>query len=174
MANRVNLLDECARILNCSVYQLRRKIVYQEQRTKLIRELFGRRVQTTYEDRNGVRKIFTIGGLTRLAAAYQPAYGNLAAPFNVSISAHFYARHRIRLAQPYLPCAVEQVGISGALDNFYPLELLELIPENTFTVSQLFTNEETDEDSELDVSWGKNELSQEEMNLPCLFCGEYH
>jgi hypothetical protein len=65
--------------------------------------------------------------LTKSGADSIQAYGKLPRPFNISIAAHFYARHRIRLLYPYLPCVTEH--FKKGEDRFYPMELLELVKE---------------------------------------------
>jgi len=56
------------------------------------------------------------------------AYGALSRPYNVSVTAHYYSRHRIRLRYPYLQCVVEKFP-RRCEDRYYPLELLELVDD---------------------------------------------
>nr|CAD2208114.1 unnamed protein product [Meloidogyne enterolobii] len=120
--------DECASILNCSVKSLRDQLNHPDNRVLILKELLGRKVQTTYEDKNGFKKIFVIGGLSRQGATSLKSYGKLRFPFNVSVAAHFYARHRIRLRYPFLHCIIERFR-HRRQDRFYPMELLELIDD---------------------------------------------
>ncbi|CAK5090520.1 unnamed protein product [Meloidogyne enterolobii] len=122
------VIDECSQILGCSAKSLRDQLNHPDNRIFLLKELLDRKVQTTYEDQNGFKKTFTINGLSRKGANSLRAYGRLRHPYNVSVAAHFYARHRIRLRYPYLQCIVQRFPFGGE-DRFYPLELLEFVKE---------------------------------------------
>ncbi|CAK5018913.1 unnamed protein product [Meloidogyne enterolobii] len=122
------LIDECAKILHCHPKSLRDNILHPSKRALLVSKLKGRKVRTLYSDRNGFRKTFTIHGLTYKGAHCTMAYGALSRPFNVSVAAHFYSRHRIRLQYPYLQCVIEHFP-RRCEDRFYPLELLEFVDE---------------------------------------------
>nr|CAD2181247.1 unnamed protein product [Meloidogyne enterolobii]CAD2184483.1 unnamed protein product [Meloidogyne enterolobii] len=121
-------IDECAKILNCHPKSLRDQLNHPSKRALLISKLKGKKVRTLYSDRNGFRKTFTIHGLTYKGAHCIMAYGALSRPYNVSVAAHFYSRHRIRLQYPYLQCAIERFP-RRCEDRYYPLELLEFIDE---------------------------------------------
>ncbi|KAL7078679.1 hypothetical protein ACQ4LE_002272 [Meloidogyne hapla] len=123
------LIDECAKILNCNTKSLRDNLNHPAKRAILNSKLKGKLVRTLYSDRNGFRKTFSLYGFTHKGAHSIMAYGALARPYNVSVTAHFYSRHRIRLRYPYLQCVVEKFP-RRCEDRFYPLELLELIDEN--------------------------------------------
>lgn len=128
------LLDEAIFILCTTPEGIQDKIMTSNSRLKLMKKWKGRYVKTLY----GKRKLFKIGGLTRLRANSLHAYGRLAQPFNVSVSAHFYVRHRIYLSQPFLPCIIElcgrsERGLGQNDDKYYPLEMLELLPEREKT-----------------------------------------
>lgn len=84
------LLDHIAQILNCRIGELRDRLNHPNERARILEILNGQRVQTTYPDRNGLTKIFTIGGLTQHGAASTMAYGRLGRPFNASVCAHYY------------------------------------------------------------------------------------
>ncbi|CAK5044540.1 unnamed protein product [Meloidogyne enterolobii] len=125
--------EECANILCCTVKSLRCHLNHPENRNLVLKKLQGRKVETTYTDKNGMKKSFIIGGLSKEGANVIPAYGKLAKPFNISVTAHFYARHRIRLLNPYLHCIIEQFqNKKGSFqeNRYYPLELLELVKED--------------------------------------------
>nr|CAD2201864.1 unnamed protein product [Meloidogyne enterolobii] len=122
------LIDECAKILQCHPKSLRDNLHHPSKRALLISKLKGRKVRTLYSDRNGFRKTFTIYDLTYKGAHCTLAYGALSRPFNVSVAAHFYSRHRIRLQYPYLQCVIEHFP-RRCEDRFYPLELLEFVDE---------------------------------------------
>jgi hypothetical protein len=115
-----------ASILGCTEKQLRDFVNHPTNLDKLLNELKGKKVRTTYADRNGFHKTFYIDGITSEGADSLMAYGKLARPFNVCVAAHYYAHHRIRLCYPYSPCIVEKFNAGGE-NHFYPLELVELI-----------------------------------------------
>ncbi|KAL3092840.1 hypothetical protein niasHT_030029 [Heterodera trifolii] len=119
----------CAQLLKCPVKLLRDRLNHPEDRALVLKHLIGRKVRTTYNDRNGLTKTFFIGGISAQGAAFLPAYGHLRNPFNINVAAHFYARHRIKLHFPYVPCIVERFS-GGGEDRHYPMELLELIDDN--------------------------------------------
>jgi len=123
------LIDECARILKCSRKSLRDHLQHPSKRESLLTEISGWKVRTTYDARNGTKKEFVIGGITKQGADTLPAYGRLPRPFNICVAAHFYARHRIRILFPYMPCIVERFLGSGD-DRYYPMELLELVEDD--------------------------------------------
>jgi hypothetical protein len=120
------VLQECAHFLKCSIKQLSDKINHPENREKLIKHLNGRIVQTTYKDRKGEKKVIVIGGITYNGADEVLAYGKLPPQFNVTVSQHFYSRHRIRLHYPYIPCIIQKIGTHN---HYYPMELLEFEEE---------------------------------------------
>jgi hypothetical protein len=140
-----NLLDKCAQILNCRISQLRDRLFHPNDREVIIKALNGKRMQTTYKDLNGFTKTFTFGGLSNRGADHTMAYGRLGRPFNVCVAAHFYVRHRIKLHNPYMPCAVECFP-DGQEDRYYPLELCQLVEEAMPTwLGRLFTEIKDDE-----------------------------
>lgn len=121
-----SFLDQIGQLLCCAPALVQYKLHDAEQRAKLNREFRSIKLRTTYNDRNGMRHTFFFEGLTRDGADKIPAYGRLRRPFNVSVAAHFYARHRIMLRFPQLPCVIEK---HPAGNKFYPLELLVKIEE---------------------------------------------
>uniref|UniRef100_A0A914HLG2 PAZ domain-containing protein n=1 Tax=Globodera rostochiensis TaxID=31243 RepID=A0A914HLG2_GLORO len=121
--------DFTAKHLNCPTKSLRDRLNHPEDRISALSLLIGRKVRTTYKDRNGMSKVFFIDGMTSKGAAFVPAYGRLRQPYNINVAAHFYARHRIKLHQPYAPCIIERFS-GGGEDRVYPLELLELVEED--------------------------------------------
>uniref|UniRef100_A0A914NNG7 PAZ domain-containing protein n=1 Tax=Meloidogyne incognita TaxID=6306 RepID=A0A914NNG7_MELIC len=133
------VIDECTRILGCSAKSLRDHLNHPDNRVLIFKEILGRKVQTTYEDQNGFKKTFRIDGLTRHGGNSLVAYGRLPFPYNVSVAAHFYARHRIRLRYPYLQCVVERFPFGGE-DRYYPMELLEFVPEQEDRLANKWVN----------------------------------
>nr|CAD2191128.1 unnamed protein product [Meloidogyne enterolobii]CAD2194136.1 unnamed protein product [Meloidogyne enterolobii]CAD2197435.1 unnamed protein product [Meloidogyne enterolobii]CAD2203776.1 unnamed protein product [Meloidogyne enterolobii]CAD2203777.1 unnamed protein product [Meloidogyne enterolobii] len=138
------VIDECTRILGCSEKSLRDHLNHPDNRVLIFKEILGRKVQTTYEDQNGFKKTFRIDGLTRHGGNSLVAYGRLPFPYNVSVAAHYYARHRIRLRYPYLQCVVERFPFGGE-DRYYPLELLEFVPEQEDRLASKWVNKLSNE-----------------------------
>ena len=124
----MNVAAECARILNCPIKSLRDQLNHPSKRALIVKELIGRQVSTTYPNRSGNNHKFTINGLTTNGADSTMAYGRLGRPFNICVAAHYYARHRIRLEYPYLPCAIQNFAAPGE-DRYYALELLEFVED---------------------------------------------
>lgn len=123
----VVLSEECSRLLNCNIKSLRDQINHPTNKLILQKALIGRKTRTTYADKNGNHKTVIIGGITTKGADTLPAYGRLSRPFNICVAAHFYARHRIKLHHPFLPCIIE--SYPRGENRFYPLEMLELVEE---------------------------------------------
>jgi hypothetical protein len=107
------IIKECEKILKCTQQKLRDFLFHPIKREFILKELLGRKVQTLYQDRNGFHKTFLIGGMTRQNALQIQAYGDLSRNYNISVAAHFYARHRIRIEFPYLPCIIEKYPGKG-------------------------------------------------------------
>ncbi|KAL3092963.1 hypothetical protein niasHS_004990 [Heterodera schachtii] len=130
----------CAQLLKCPVKSLRDRLNHPEDRSIVLKHLIGRKVRTTYNDRNGMRKTFFVSGISDQGAAFLPAYGHLRRPFNINVAAHFYARHRIKLHFPYTPCIIERFS-GGGEDRHFPLELLEIVDDQDHEcwLGRLFT-----------------------------------
>ncbi|KAL7072804.1 hypothetical protein ACQ4LE_008134 [Meloidogyne hapla] len=148
----VLLIDECAKILKCSTTSLRYQLIHPSNRDKILKQLKGKKLKTTYLDTNGFSKTLFFDDLSRQGANSILAYGRLSSPFNINVAAHFYARHRIRLNHPYHLCVVEKHSHE---DRYYPLELLELAEEEHLTgwMANIFidkTTKTTSEESEKD------------------------
>uniref|UniRef100_A0A914NQ52 PAZ domain-containing protein n=1 Tax=Meloidogyne incognita TaxID=6306 RepID=A0A914NQ52_MELIC len=129
----VLIIDECANILYCTVKSLRCYLNHPESKKLILKKLQGRKVETTYTDKNGMKRSFIIGGLSKEGANVIPAYGRLSKPFNISVTQHYYVKHRIRLQNPYLQCIIEQIPNkteSFKENRYYPMELLELVKED--------------------------------------------
>lgn len=120
----VLLANEIANFLNCRVKDLRDRLNHPEERKKVNQKFFGSILTTTYKDRNDFKHTFSFIEISEQGADQLLAYGKLRKPFNCSVAAHFYARHRIRLLFPYNQCVVEK--FTTGEDRYYPLELLEL------------------------------------------------
>lgn len=94
----VLVIDKCAQILKCKASTLRDRLNHPADRIRVLTVLNGLVVRTTYEDRNGFKKSFTIGGLSQQGADTLMAYGRLPRPFAVCVAAYYYTRHRIKVA----------------------------------------------------------------------------
>ncbi|KAL3110845.1 hypothetical protein niasHT_014782 [Heterodera trifolii] len=170
-ATMVLVIEFCAQILGCSPKSLRDKLNHPEDRVKALKELVGKKVRATYKDRNGMQKTFFVDGISDQGAAFIPAYGRLRQPYNINIAAHFYARHRIKLHLPYVPCVIEKYSGCGE-DRYYPMEILEIVGDdykerwlgNLFTeiedipTKRLGRVEEAEENDD-DNDCGRNECS---------------
>lgn len=124
----VLVVEECSRILNCPIKALCYRLNHPSDRKLVLNTLIGRKVQTTYKDRNGIQKTFFIGGITTKGADCLLAYGRLRRPFNVNIAAYFYTRHRIKLHHPFHHCIIERSS-KGGKDRYYPMELLQSVED---------------------------------------------
>jgi hypothetical protein len=123
-----NLVEEFARLLNCSPQALREHINHPMNRARIEGMLKLRpSTQTCYLDRNGEHKIVHAYGLTTKAATDLLAYGRMNKKYNVSVCQHFYARHRVRLLFPQLPCVIEH--FPRGENRFYPLEMLKFLDD---------------------------------------------
>jgi len=123
----VLLIDEVAKILKCNVKSLRDELNHPSNRELILNKYKGKKFRTTYKDNNGFSKTIFFDDLSHKGANNLQAYGRLSKHFNVTVAAHFYARHRIRLFHPFLHCVIE--SFPRGENRFYPLELLELIEE---------------------------------------------
>lgn len=150
------IITECAKAINCTAKNLRDFLNHPQDRDKVLKILMGRKVRTTYQDRNGFKKTFFIDGITRQGAHSLLAYGRLPRPFNICVAAHFYARHRLRLKYPYLPCIIEH--FTSGEDRYYPMELLELVDDKKENYDEssnkLWKIKEEDEEEE-ELKWFK-------------------
>uniref|UniRef100_A0A914IDZ3 PAZ domain-containing protein n=1 Tax=Globodera rostochiensis TaxID=31243 RepID=A0A914IDZ3_GLORO len=124
----VLFIEFCSDRLECPPKSLRDRLNHPEDRVRVLSEVIGRKVRTTYNDRNGMKKTFYVGGITEFGAAFTQAYGRMKGPYNVNVAAYFYTRHRIKLHHPYVPCIIEKFNGNGE-DRFYPMELIELVDE---------------------------------------------
>lgn len=125
----VLLTDYISQALNCNnIKSLRDRLNHPIDRSKILKLLQGKKVRTTYNDRNGLQKTFFVGGLSHQSAAVLPAYGSLKQPWNINVAAHYYCRHKIKLKFPYIHCITQKTKI-GSEEKFYPLELVELVEE---------------------------------------------
>lgn len=123
----VLVIDAICDLLNCSPLSLSVHLDDPHTRIHILKEFLDRKVRTTYLNRSSEKKVFIFGGITRKSANKIRAYGPLRRTFNVTISQHFYTRHRIKLRYPNLKCIIDRRPWEK--DRFYPLELLEFVDE---------------------------------------------
>nr|CAD2175749.1 unnamed protein product [Meloidogyne enterolobii] len=117
------LLEKISNILDCNNDNVKQRLSIKCDRDRILDEIRGKVLKTTYFDRNGnIQKIYC-DGLTTLGSHQLMAYGNLRKPFNISVSAYFHARHKILLKYPFHQCVHFK-------DCYYPLELLTLVVED--------------------------------------------
>ena len=79
------LITKVSMILRCRPEELQHRLNHPMARARILNALRGRRVRTTYVDRNGFRKVFHIGGLSVQGANMLMAYGSLPRPYNTSV-----------------------------------------------------------------------------------------
>uniref|UniRef100_A0A915LUC7 PAZ domain-containing protein n=1 Tax=Meloidogyne javanica TaxID=6303 RepID=A0A915LUC7_MELJA len=114
-----NLLENISKMLDCTEESVRFKLTNNSEREKVLDDIKGKALKTTYFDKNGSHQIW--------------AYGNLRAPFNINVSAYFHARHKISLKYPFHQCVYYK-------NCYYPIELLELCSVNEETDSDSSIN----------------------------------
>ena len=123
----VLLLDVISKILDHDVDDIAEYLFFPHNRERLESILKGLRIQTTYKNRKGFRHIFYFSGLSIQDAKHLKAYKGY---LGITVTQHYYARHRIRIRHHNLPCAIEYDNHGNA--SYYPLELLELVLPITF------------------------------------------
>uniref|UniRef100_A0A914GUJ4 Uncharacterized protein n=1 Tax=Globodera rostochiensis TaxID=31243 RepID=A0A914GUJ4_GLORO len=104
----------CAQLLSCQTKSLRDRLNHPGDRVLALNSVTGRKVRTTYKDRNGMSKTFFVGGITTKGAAFTPHMEDCVG--------------RTIIHLPYVPCIIERFP-SGGEDRFYPMELLELVED---------------------------------------------
>ena len=153
------LINILAKEFKCTGNFLQEKINHPMAMTKIMKITTGKKMQTTYMDRNGKKKIVKCARLSIQTASELPAYeGYLGSKsvlsllyiyyinikFLVTVRQHYYCRHRIRLVYPHMKCIVEEHNKGH--QKYYPIELLELVEEDE-NVSSGWTSSEKDDDS---------------------------
>ena len=116
------LLNVICKILDCDIDDIAEYLFFPSNRERLESILKGLRIQTTYKNRQGSRHSFCFSGLSIQDVKHLKAYKGY---LGITVSQHYYVRHRIRLRDHNLPCAIEYDRYGN--DNYYPLELLELV-----------------------------------------------
>lgn len=116
-----NLLEEISKILDCTSENVHLKLANKFERERVLDQLRGKALRTNYFDRKGLKRVIYCEGITTLGSHQILAYGDLHAPFNISVWSYFHVRHRIVLKYPFHQCLHYK-------NCFYPLELLEICP----------------------------------------------
>jgi len=121
------VIDELTSFLNCSALNLSRYMNNPLTRIRILTKFLDRKIRTTYLNKDMRKKTFLFGGLTWQGANKIRVYGRLRCPYNVTITQHYYIRHKIRLRNPYMNCVIEHRPWKK--DRYYPIELLEFVDE---------------------------------------------
>ncbi|CAK5077767.1 unnamed protein product [Meloidogyne enterolobii] len=125
-----SILDEISKKLNCPIYLVRYRLMYQEN-ADLIAKFINEKgkLETNYSDRRGLYSRVRCDGITTSGAHFVKAFGDLAYPFNISVAAYFFAHHKIKLQYPFHQCVIERTCTkNGICERYYPLELLCFAP----------------------------------------------
>ena len=123
----VLLLDVISKIIDHDIDDIAGYLFFPHNRERLESILKGLRIQTTYKNRKESRHIFYFSGLSIQDAKHLKAYKGY---LGITVTQHYYARHRIRIQHHNLPYAIEYDNHGNA--SYYPLELLELVLSITF------------------------------------------
>ena len=139
------LLKVIAKLLECDVDDIAEQLFFPSNRERLDAILKGIWLQTCIRNRQGSKHLFRFSGLSIQDAKHLKAYKGY---LGITVTQHFYARHRIRLRHHNLPCVIEYDCYGNA--NYYPLELLELVLPIRFSRKHFRVKQEkstqTDED----------------------------
>jgi len=117
------LLEEIAKILECSAEEVRLKLTNRYDRNRVFETIRGKSLRINYLDKDKVKSIIYCDLITSLGAHQIMAFGVLRYPLNICVSAYFYARHEIKLKFPFHQCIYYK-------KCYYPLELLEFCSDN--------------------------------------------
>lgn len=101
------VIDECARILDCTRKQLRGRLSHPENLELVRKAMNGRKIRTIYKDRNGFKKEFYLGDISEKLATQIMAFGKMKGPSNGNICQYFLMHHGIKLKYEYLNCVAE-------------------------------------------------------------------
>jgi hypothetical protein len=84
------------------------------------------------------------------------------AKYNINVCQHFYARHRVRLLFPDLPCVIEH--FTRGEDRFYPLEMLKFVDQPFEPATNEWLDNMFKEISAIDttIKHKKREIEEEE------------
>ena len=144
------LLKVIAKLLDCDIDDIAEQLFFPSNRERLESVLRGIWLQTSYRNRQGSKYLLRFSGLSIQDAKHLKAYKGY---LGITVTQHFYARHRIRLRHHNLPCVIEYDCYGNA--NYYPLELLELILPIRFTrkkcqIKQEKSTQTDDDDDDID------------------------
>jgi len=125
-ANSITLLDEIANFLDCTNEQVRHRLLDLPTHERVAAHFQQRLLLTTFRDRNSSYRSLIFEGLTWRGADRLPASGKLRYPFSSKLPQYYFIRHNIRLKYPFHPAVV--YTNYGRQQEFYPLELVRLVP----------------------------------------------
>ena len=126
------LLHSIAKFLNCSTQAVRRRLENEFDRAKVLKEFQNKQVRTLYKDRDGkFGRVLRFDGISEFEANNTFAYGNLNYVYNPTVPRHFYSVHRIKTTAPYHRCMVYIPNATNPNKEFYPLDLVQLVPPTT-------------------------------------------
>lgn len=119
-----------ANFLECHRRELFVKLEDALVRSKVVRHFEGRRLITTYKNKDGNYKEFVLRDISLKGADEQYAYNGY---MSITVKQHYFVRHDIVLHYPANPCAVEITGKENQHYNYFPLETVRLAPVSTTT-----------------------------------------
>lgn len=112
------LVDQICSILDCTASQIHDEQKVMEHFLRLLKIFKKRQIVKTIHLKTN--KTVHVSGLTLKGADEVYAYQGF---LKVTVQQHFYARHRIRLLYPKLPCVFEK--LPNGHKNYYPMEVLK-------------------------------------------------
>jgi len=112
-----------AKYMNCNISEIYEKVQDSMTRADVTNHLNGRKVITTYRNKEGLFKEFKLADITITSASDTYAYNGF---MKTTVEQHFYTKHGIKIHRPYNPCAVEICGKSMQHRNYYPLETIRV------------------------------------------------
>jgi hypothetical protein len=120
------LIDYLCAQFRCKPKRLR-EILNHPMLANKVAQLLRGKVCRTLHLREGNNRSFKFGDLSSLGADKMVAYEGYCD--GLTVKQHFYARHRIRLLYPLLPCAINYHANGPGHNSYYPLEVLTLCSE---------------------------------------------
>lgn len=114
-----NLLNVVCNFLDCNPQELELKMLDPFVRIRLDGCLKNLKITTNYKDnKKGVK----YDGISYLGANKLMAYGGY---LKINVQQHYYAKKRIKLMHPKIPCIMESHG--NGQYSYFPLELLVVL-----------------------------------------------
>ncbi len=115
------LIDLLCAYFNCKHSRLGEILKHPKQVRKATLLLRGKKCRTLHLRNN---RIIKFGDFSSLGADKMVAYEGYCD--RLTVKQHFYARHRIALLYPRLPCAIYYHANGPGHNSYYPLEVLSL------------------------------------------------